>query len=480
MSNLRDLRLLAEVDPHDPDTLDCHPLLREHFGEQLRASNIKAWREAHSRLYEYYKTHAKEQPDTLEEMAPLFAAVAHGCQAGRHQEALDDVYWRRILRGNDHFSWKKLGTFGSDLAAVSNFFEPPWRQPVAALRESDKALVLHQAGLYLLALGRLAEAAQPMQAGLEADIALSDWKNATIQASNLSELYLTLGDLAQALNYAQQSVELADRSGDAFHRMSKRTALADALHQAGRVSEAEAAFHEAEEIQKAWQPQFPLLYSLPGFRYCDLLLSQGQYQEVQSRTSQALEWAKQERILLDIALDSLSLGRAYTLTLPSPLRGEGAPSAGEGVSQAATHLQRAMDGLRQAGYQEFITLGLLARAALHRFTGAFDKAQNDLDEAFTIATRGGMRLHEADCHLAYARLCLSNLSLRGVPQGGTTKQSPTDAAGIASQTTLAMTPVEEKAQAREHLAAAKEMIEQIGYHRRDGEVKELEAMINEQ
>ena len=106
MSNLRDLRLLAAADEGDPDTLDCHPLLREHFGEQLQASNPKAWREAHSRLYEYYKTHAKELPDTLEEMAPLFAAVAHGCLAGRHQEALDEVYWRRILRENKYLQYE--------------------------------------------------------------------------------------------------------------------------------------------------------------------------------------------------------------------------------------------------------------------------------------------------------------------------------------------------------------------------------------
>ena len=35
----------------------------------------------------------------------------------------------------------------------------------------------------------------------------------------------------------------------------------------------EAAFREAEELQKQRQPEFPLLYSVPGFRYCDLLLS---------------------------------------------------------------------------------------------------------------------------------------------------------------------------------------------------------------
>ena len=65
-------------------------------------------------------------------------------------------------------------------------------------------------------------------------IASENWKNAAIDASNLSELYLTIGDLPQALTFAQQSVELADHSGEEFQRMSKRTTLADALHQAGR------------------------------------------------------------------------------------------------------------------------------------------------------------------------------------------------------------------------------------------------------
>lgn len=456
VSNLRDLRLLAAADD-DLDTLDCHPLLREYFGEQLRTSNPKAWREAHSRLYEYYKTHAKEHPDTLEEMTPLFAAVMHGCQAGRHQEVLGEVYWQRVLRGNEHFSWKNLGAFGSDLVAVSNFFDSPWRQPIATLREDGKAFVLGQAGLYLRALGRLVEAAQPMQMSLDVAIAQEDWQNAPIRAGNLSELYLTMGDLVQALNYAQQSVELADRSGDAFQRMGKRTTLADALHQAGRLSEAEAAFHEAEEIQKALQPQFPLLYSLQGFRYCDLLLSQGKHQEVQSRVAKFFEWRLPSDSLLDVALEHLSLGRAYlqqaaSLRSVSTPRGEIAspPTAArndEALSSAATHLRRAVDGLRQASDQEFIGRGLLAWAELHRFTGAFAKALNDLDEAFAIATRGGMRLHEADCHLEYARLYVA--------------MNDTD-------------------KARAHFVKAKQMVEEIGYHRRDGEVKELEEMNNEQ
>jgi tetratricopeptide (TPR) repeat protein len=436
VENLRAARLLSAPAPHDPEMLDCHPLLREHLGEKLKKSNLKAWREAHSRLYEYYKARAKEYPDTIEEMAPLFAAVAHGCQGGRYQEALVEIYWRRIRRTKEAFNVKKLGACGADLATLSGFFDMPWRKPVDGLRKDSKAFALNEVGFNLRALGRLAEAAQPMQAGLEADIGEKDWWNAAVGSSNLSELYVTLGDLTQALAYARQSVELAERSGDDFQRMARRATLGDALHQVGHLEEAEAAFREAEEMQKAQQTKFPLLYSFAGFCYCDLLLSQGKYGEVQRRAGQTLEWARRERILLDIALDHLSLGCAYLLQAQS----EGTCD----FAQATTHLDRAVDGLRQAATQHMLPLALLARAELHRATGGPDRARHDLDEAFTIATRGGMRLHEGDCHLEYARLYL--------------------ACG-------------QKGKARESLAKAKKMVEEIGYHRRDSEVKELEARL---
>jgi tetratricopeptide (TPR) repeat protein len=372
-------------------------------------------------------------------MAPLYAAVAHGCAAGRHQEALDEVYWGRITRGDEFFSTRKLGAFGADLGALSGFFDPPWQRPVAGITEAAQAFVLGQAGFRLRALGRLAEAAQPMQASLEAGIAQQDWKNAAIRASNLSELQLTLGDLAAAVTAAQQSVELADRSGDWGQRMITRTTLADALHQAGRLDEATTAFEEAEKMQKEFQPEYPLLYSLRGYQYCDLLLSRGgEHEAVLARAAQTLEYEKEGWYsLLDIALDHLSLGRAHLMMA--------AQASGRGdFSQAAPHLDRAVDSLRQAGTQHNLPWGLLARAALHRLKGAFEQAQRDLAETRLIAERGGMRLHLADVHLESARLALA--------QGN-------------------------KDEARQHLATAREMIREMGYHRRDPEVAELEAAL---
>jgi tetratricopeptide (TPR) repeat protein len=434
---LRHARLLAERDPSGPDTLDAHPLVREHFGKQLKVRHPAAWQEAHRRLYAYYTAQAMDLPDTIEEMAPLYAAVVHGCQAGRHQEALDEVYVKRIYRESQAFSVHKLGAFGADLAAVSQFFDLPWSQPVATLTGRSRAFLLNMAGYCLMALGRLREAVGPMQVGLQADIEREDWLNAAIAANNLSELSLTLGHIAQAQAYGTQSVELADRSQDAWQRSSRRGTLATALHQAGRQVDAETSFREAEAIKQEMQPGYPLLYSLPGFRYCELLLSQGQVEEARRRATQMLAWTTQAGgWLLDIALDHLILGRAV---LQAHLQ-----DSSTALADATTHLNQAVGGLRQAGQQDYLPRGLLARAELHRVQGDFAQAQRDLNEAMTIATRSEMGLHQADGHLAYARLHLA--------MGDTTG-------------------------ARKSLATARAMVDRMGYHRRDAEVQELEKQL---
>ncbi len=434
LAKLRRIKLLGAASPNAPDTLDTHPLVREHFKQQLKDKRPEAWREANNRLYEHFTRTAKELPDTVKEMSPLFAAVSHGCAAGRHQEVLDEVYNRRIQRGPAYFNLHKLGAFGADLAVLSGFFVIPWQQPEAGLTEADKGLVLEIAGFDLRALGRLHEAAQPMQAGLNARIASEDWIGAAIPAGNLSELYLVFGDLPQALKLARQSVELADRSGDEPQRMSKRTTLANALHQAGRTEKAATAFREAEEMQKQRQPAYPFLYSLYGFRYCDLLLCQGQVQEVKERAARTLEWAQHHFHLglLTMALDNLSLGRAWLL--------EAQQAGTVDTTQAAEFLQRAVDGLRQAGRMDYIPHGLLARTALYRVRGDYGRAERDLAETFRIALRGGMDLYLTDYHLESARLHLAQDS---------------------------------QDKAREHLATAREMVEKMGYHRRDNEVTEL-------
>ncbi|HWS99547.1 MAG TPA: TIR domain-containing protein [Pyrinomonadaceae bacterium] len=438
LGKLRRARLVAERDKNQPGTLDAHPLVREHFRNHLKQNHPDAWREGNDRLYEHLKNTTKEFPDTVEELAPLYAAVAHACAAGRHQEALNEVYYRRICREQGFFSINKLGAFGADLSALGSFFDPPWQNPVPELTDEAKSFILNHAGLCLRALGRLTEAVQPLQAGLEARIPLKDWGNASISAGNLSQLYLALGDLRRAVAYAEQHIELADKSGGSFDRIIGEVTLADALFQAGRLLEAEAVFHQAELMQEAYQPQYPLLYSLQGFLYCNLLLEQGKYQEVKSRASQTLREAKQQLGLLDIALDLLSLGRAYMLQAQDGKTSD--------YAQATDYLNQAVDGLRLAGTLDDLPRGLLARSELHNFKGDFSRARADLDEAMSIIVRGEMRLYEADCHLGYARLY--------VAQG-------------------------EKERARESWEKAKEMVERMDYGRRKKDVEEIGRELGE-
>jgi tetratricopeptide (TPR) repeat protein len=430
IADLRRLGLLAPASHHLADEIDAHPLVREHFGERLKAEKPEAWRAGHGRLYEHLRDSAKPLPSTLAEMAPLFQAMHHGCEAGRHQEAFGEVYLARISRRGEHYVLTKLGAFGADLAGLAGLFDPPWDKPVAALIEADQAFILNEAATDLRALGRLREAVAPMRAGRERYAAQENWQYAAMAASNLSELHLALGDVAEAVAVGAASVGHADRTRDAFVSMGARTYWADALHQAGEDARAQALFEGAEALQAERQPGYPRLYSIASYRYCDLLLAQGRAAEVRERATQTLEWALDHGNLLDIALDHLSLGRAVL-------------ALGE-HDEANKELDQALDALRQAGQQDYLARGLLARAALFRETPDLQRAHRDLDEAMRIARRSEMRLFQCDAHLEYARLALAE---------GTFEK------------------------AREHVAEARQLVEETGYGRRRPKVEALEAEV---
>ncbi len=467
LARLREARLILE--DQKAGALDAHPLVRAYFQEELEKKRPEAWREGNLRLYEHLKNSAPDLPETLEAMEPLFTGVIHGCRAGRQQEAYSEVYRRRIQRGQEFYSTNKLGAFGSDLTALSGFFDHPWDRPSTRLTPANQAFILNEAGFDLRALGRLAEAVQPMQASLEMGVAQEDWKEAAIFASNLSELTLTLGEVPRAVAFGEQSVELADRSGDASWRMVSRTTLADGLHQAGRWEESAEAFREADGMQAEWQPEYPKLYSVQGYQYCDLLLSRAEPEdgaglaglaanpeparrfreacrEVRERAGEIFRVAQNSRhSLLTFALVDLALGRVHlglALTAPDP----GAPGeeAEAELVRSAEHLDRAVEGLRQSGTEHRLPWGLLARAAFRRLRDDLAGAKADLEEALEIAERGSMRLHACDAHLEGARLCLQ--------QG-------------------------EAEAARGHVGVARKIVKKTGYGRREREVGWLEGKV---
>lgn len=380
------------------ESIDAHPLVREHFGQQLETELPAAWGEANTRLYRYYKNlPEKHLPDTLEEMEPLFTAMAFGARAGLQQEVLDEVYWERINRKEKAYSVHQLGAFGTDLAGLAALFEQPWSQPSPNMSEADQAWVLSVAGFGLRGLGRLREAAEPMRASLEFQKKLENWREVALNASNLSELHLSLGALYEAVDFGRQAVDFADRSGDGFEKESDRTTLADALHQSSQSAEAERLFAEAEAMQRERQPEYRFLYSSSGYQYCDLLLEQGKWEEVLERAREGLKNANSFYSLLDIALDHLSIARAHAAAAQS----EDAPAHRDAAEQ---YFNRAVEGLRKAGDTMYLPKGLLARAHWRIQAQRPAPALQDLEEVYEIAESGSMGLYLVDWHIAMSRL----------------------------------------------------------------------------
>ncbi|MGH8590198.1 MAG: hypothetical protein ACREXX_13010 [Gammaproteobacteria bacterium] len=434
-----------------------HPLLGEHFRTLTSEADRRA---IHNKLYHYYSETVQPefQPNTLDGLRPLYEAVYHGCKAELYQETLTDVYVARILRGTGDggfYSTTKLGAYGTDLEAVACFFKERWKRLAPGISERGQAWLLNQAAFHLRALGRLTESLEPMRASVTMSVQQQDWEEAAVCASNLSELELTLGDVAAAIRDAEQSVQFANRSNDSFQRIGKRTTLADARHQSGARADALALFREAEAMQAQQQPQYPLLYSLQGFRYCDLLLDGAErmawattllsapaamdtrplqpqldgLKEVEQRAAKLFEWHVPQDPLLDIALDRLTLGRVALYR---------AIQQDSSFEPAREPLFAAVDGLRAAGTMDYVPRGLLIRAWLRFMEGDPDGAKADLDEAWQIAERGSMKLHMADILLHRARLFRDRAALEG----------------------------------------ASKLIAETGYHRRDAELADAREALN--
>jgi hypothetical protein len=349
------------------------------------------------------------QPDTLKAMEPLFAAIAHGCAAGRHEAAYSEIYLPRVTRGSKYYANQHLGAFGADLSALAHFFVQPFTKPSRNLGDAHQSLVIGQAAFGLRALGRLAEAVESMAAELEFPIVTAtDWYNASTRTGNLSEVRLAIGDVGGAVAASAKAVRYADTIADDYPnhpkvgllRLSERSTHADVLYRAGALDAAAALFADAERLQVAMRPHEPLLYSAQGYWYCDLLLSRGEAAEVWRRASQTLAWAKQQGTLLGIGLDTLSLGHA-ALALRD-------------TTEAAAKLYAAVTALEEAGQTQELPRGLLARAALHRTLHNWVLAASDLTATDEIADRSGMKLFQIDSAVERARLVLARDGAAGV------------------------------------------------------------------
>jgi tetratricopeptide (TPR) repeat protein len=451
--------------------LDCHPLVREHFCKCLKTKFPNAWHDSNLRLYEYLRDHTEDRPMTLVGLQPLFQAITHGCRAGAALEARTKVFRDRIQRRNDYFATKQLGAFGDELNALACFFTKPWDQVTSDLPIQEQWLVQNQAAQRLRACGRLGDAVLVMRHSSEQckarlpsvkDAAEMRWWiiEGAVSYSNLVEVELLLGRIQRAIMIGIEGLKYAVAGRDGGRNIDRYNKdivsycdVGQALFYAGDHEKADEAFQMAN-LSSLYAP-------MEGFRYSERLLAHVDATgwqlalgikpanaalkiakdaalrvETRSRQTQHAVAIAKQGPLAD-AVEHLTLGRTLFY----------AAMWGKSDNEStACEIEAAVQGFRQAGVVEHLPHGLLTRAWLRFRNGDAEGARADLDEAWDIAERGPMRLHQTDIHLYRARLFFQE-------QTYPWKSAPHD------------------------LAAAEKLINECGYHRRDEELADAKLAI---
>jgi tetratricopeptide (TPR) repeat protein len=434
LSGLEAAKLLT-VNRDASDTLvslDAHPHLREYFAKQVKEGapwshvlrkslhsvfprvpiTTCAWRAAHWRLYEHLCATTKEgdQP-TLEDLQPLYQAVAHGCQAGLYADALENVYAKRLAKRDRkdsaritgwHYCTRAHGAWSQTLGCLAGFFEELWKKPSTQLDEAQREFVMQQAGWMLRSLGRFREAAELLQHALDAAERSHDATEAGVAARNLNQIYEASGDLEKALTHGEQARRFAREAGNKSEELKNLTRLAGTFHAMGDIESATQQFIEAEQLNKNAKNWDSLFTSYQCFLFCELLISKGEHQLAKNLAQSSLEIAIGKSDWSPIATASANLILCQ-VDLHTALSADQVATPLD-----MTRFHEAVDQLRRNGELYQLPRGLLARARAHAIKGQLKEAQDDLEEAIQIIVSVNMplRLLKTDYHLEVARLCL--------------------------------------------------------------------------
>ncbi len=469
VEELQRMGLLNEDAPDWPGVLDAHPLVREHFRDELQLQP-SLWELGNRVLFGHYRDlPADHQPSERRSMGALYAAVTHGCAAGDSQEVFDEVLLERIWRDRrSNFSTRRLGLTGDEIAALSNYFEHRRWTKLSDLHLSASAqsLIRTNAGVRLRQIGRLMDARECFAAALAAidqrAAGTDELLDASYAAAQLCELLVIAGKLDGATSDAVDgtaidgasdrpasdgapvdgavdsavddgasdgagagtvdgaaqgvqsalaagwlAVEYSDRVDDPYFAMHARSSLAEARFMLGQPTRAGELFEQARSIEGA-RP--PFLYSQSLYRYGYFLIETGRASEILAGEQSEPDWGGNGE-------DSSLLSRAIALAIRGAARraliesGEASP---ELIGEAGRLMDEAMIEFRAAGYPDYIVRGLLERASLHIARGRTEDyalALADLDRAALEAGRGQMDLLAADVLLERARCRLSYWSV---------------------------------------------------------------------
>ncbi len=389
-----------------------HPLIRAHYSSLLREGDKKATG-AHERIKDYYLSVAGDTPDypTLENLKPLIEVVHHACAVRAYDEAYR-IHQERINQSDRFVIIHELGAYETGLVLMQEFFPDKniSKDPLVS-DLGDRSWILNEVGLCLMSLGRLAEAVPFYKRAIALYLKMEDWKNASIGYSNLADLYVLLGELADSAISAREGLTLARRAADKRMERDSIEIRAWTTHLLGNIKSAIETFKKAESLEREIDPDEKYLYSLRGIQHADQLRRIGDTNYARRITKANLEgwvrdykWPKDNsqchRVLGDLDADAGDHGKAKE------------------------HYDEALRIARSITRRDVLIEAMVARGRWYAgYIQDAPAAFNDLDEALNYAVDGGYRIHEADIRnaLAWAHIADDNPSA-GKPEAERAKQ----------------------------------------------------------
>lgn len=406
LHHLIDFGLVFYANPDDEmTTLDCHPLVREYFAERLRTDGLEAWKQANLRLGHYYEDLVDEPyPKEHAKLDLIFQALVFYARA-RVPKKSYRTFKLRIL-ADDYYATKGLGMQAEVWVACKTILRHD-KELIDLLGKQGqidlvgRADLLQQLGYTERSLGMLSDAIQSFNTCLK--IREENYKGSkgeanliSIVAGLLGVTQLYSGDLRDGLVNASKAVKFAQDAEDIpkyMYSLSSKGKVELYLGQIGLASDdLKMAYEMSEDPQNQREPSN---CSNACFRWGELLLWKKEYAEALKVAEDGLAFV--ERTGLGPMFKALlQVNRAYAIM------GGGYRKEVDAIVKEL--LETALQNFRRGGLDNETIRGHLALAHYYDWSGSPTQARFDLDEAWSMAELGQMRLHMADVLLLRARL----------------------------------------------------------------------------
>ncbi|WP_375443188.1 tetratricopeptide repeat protein, partial [uncultured Nostoc sp.] len=321
--------------------------------------------EAHQRAIDYYGLNLKQEHwQTKEDIKEYLEIFYHWYQLEKYNSAFDS-----ILFCNNFLT---LRGYYTDLVDLYGQLIKAWQKTDERENWNYRA-ALNNLGLAYLSLGQYQQAIEFLQQSLDIAREISDRNTEGLSLMNLGLAYLYQGQYQQAIKFYQQSLEIAREIGDRNTEGLSLMNLGNTYNYLGQYQQAieflEQSLDIAREIGDRNTEGLSLMNLGNAYNY------QGQYQQAIDFFQQSLDIAREIGDHKTEGLSLMNLGNAYL-------------SLGQ-YQQAIDFYQQSLDIATEIGDRNSESLSLMNLGVAYLSLGHYQQAIDFHQQSLDIATEIG-------------------------------------------------------------------------------------------